>query len=195
MILTGIAISSSNTRNSSNSVAEPVTNSGTTNSMYANISGDEFDKAYLSDMIAHHQGALNMASYARTETTSGRIKALCESILASQTTEVQQMLAWQKEWGYIDGSDPHAGHAMEAGGGMSADMASMEARLYDTTGTAFDEEFLSVMILHHQQAVEMSRYAATNAKHQELKDLAQDVIREQNKEIADMQQWQKEAGN
>lgn len=161
--------------------------------MYASMTGDEFDRAYLADMLAHHQGALNMASYALAESSDQRIITLSRNILSAQTAEVQQMLAWQKEWGYIDGSDPHAGHAMEAGGGMGADMATMETRLHSTAEATFDKEFLSVMILHHQQAVEMSRYAATNANHQELKDLAQNVIREQNEEIADMQQWQREA--
>ena len=161
--------------------------------MYASMTGDEFDRAYLADMLAHHQGALNMASYALGESSDQRIVTLSRNILSAQTAEVQQMLAWQKEWGYIDGSDPHAGHAMEAGGGMGADMASMEARLYGSSGATFDKEFLTVMILHHQEAVEMSRYAATNAKHQELKDLAQRIIRDQNEEIADMQQRQREA--
>ena len=46
------------------------------------------------------------------------------------------------------------------------------------------------MILHHQQAVDMSKYADTNAKHQEVKDLARAVITAQEKEIADMKSWQ-----
>lgn len=194
-VLIGIVASFDNTQISDKQVTQPTTERDATNEMYANIRGDEFDKAYLADMIAHHQGALNMASYARTETTSGRIKALCESILASQTTEVQQMLAWQKDWGYIDGADPHAGHMMEAGGGMGDAMAQMEARLYNLTGAAFDKEFLAQMVVHHQQAVDMSRYAEANAKHTELKDLAKAIISAQEKEIADMKRWQLDEGN
>ena len=50
------------------------------------------------------------------------------------------------------------------------------------------------MILHHEQAIEMSRYAETNANHQELKDLAREVIAAQTKEIEQMKQWQQEWG-
>ena len=167
-----------------------------TSSMYANMTGDQFDKAYLTDMIAHHQGALNMASQARELTTKAEIRTLADAILTSQATEVQQMMDWQQEWGYstTDSSNPHAGHMMESSGSMGDDMANMEAKLYGLSGEAYDKEFLNQMILHHQQAVDMSKYADTNAKHQEVKDLAQAVISAQEKEIADMKSWQQKWG-
>ncbi len=167
-----------------------------TSSMYASMTGDQFDKAYLADMIAHHQGALNMASQARELTTKAEIRTLADAILTSQTTEVQQMMDWQQEWGYstTDSSNPHAGHMMESSGSMGDDMANMEAKLYGLSGEAYDKEFLNQMILHHQQAVDMSKYADTNAKHQEVKDLAQAVISAQEKEIADMKSWQQKWG-
>lgn len=167
-----------------------------TSSMYANMTGDQFDKAYLTDMIAHHQGALNMASQARELTTKAEIRTLADAIITSQVTEVQQMMDWQQEWEYstTDSSNPHAGHMMESSGSMGDDMANMEAKLNGLSGEAYDKEFLKQMILHHQQAVDMSKYADTNAKHQEVKDLAQAVISAQEKEIADMKSWQQKWG-
>ena len=167
-----------------------------TSSMYASMTGDQFDKAYLADMIAHHQGALNMASQARELTTKAEIRTLADAIITSQVTEVQQMMDWQQEWGYstTDSSNPHAGHMMESSGSMGDDMANMEAKLDGLSGEAYDKEFLKQMILHHQQAVDMSKYADTNAKHQEVKDLAQAVISAQEKEIADMKSWQQKWG-
>jgi uncharacterized protein (DUF305 family) len=70
-------------------------------------------------------------------------------------------------------------------------MASMNAELEGKTGDAFDQAFISEMIMHHQGAVEMAELALTNAKHQEIKDLANAIISAQNKEIADMKAWQK----
>jgi len=167
-----------------------------TSSMYANMTGDQFDKAYLTDMIAHHQGALNMASQARELATKAEIRTLADAILSSQATEVQQMMDWQQEWNYsaTDSSNPHAGHMMESSGSMGDDMANMEAKLNGLSGEAYDKEFLKQMILHHQQAVDMSKYADTNAKHQEVKNLAQTVITTQEKEIADMKSWQQKWG-
>lgn len=187
---------SQNTLNSSNETSQSPQTDSQTSSMYANMTGDQFDKAYLTDMIAHHQGALNMASQARELATKAEIRTLADAILSSQASEVQQMMDWQQEWNYsaTDSSNPHAGHMMESSDSMGDDMADMEAKLYGLSGEAYDKEFLKQMILHHQQAVDMSKYADTNAKHQEVKDLARAVIAAQEKEIADMRNWQQKWG-
>lgn len=85
------------------------------------------------------------------------------------------------------------GSMMGGGGGMgmSDTMASMNAALKGKTGDEFDKAFLAEMIVHHQGAVEMAQAALTNAKHQEIKDLAAGIISAQNKEITQMQAWQK----
>ena len=187
---------SQNTLNSSSETNQSSQTDNQTSSMYANMTGDQFDKAYLTDMIAHHQGALNMASQARELATKAEIRTLADAILSSQATEVQQMMDWQQEWNYTatDSNNPHAGHMMESSGSMGDDMADMEAKLNGLNGEAYDKEFLKQMILHHQQAVDMSNYADANAKHQEVKDLAQAVITAQEKEIADMKNWQQKWG-
>lgn len=163
-----------------------------TSNMYANMKGDDFDEAYLIDMIAHHQGALNMASEALELASKQEIRTLSEDIVTSQSSEVQQMMDWQKEWYYsvAEKNNPHAGHAMESSGSMSGDMGEMEAKLDGLTGEAYDKEFLIQMILHHQQAIDMSKYADENAKHQEVKDLAKAVVSAQEKEIVKMKNWQ-----
>ena len=74
---------------------------------------------------------------------------------------------------------------------MSGMMMDMNAALRGKTGDAFDQAFLAEMIVHHQGAVDMAQLALTNAKHQEIKDLAKAIIAAQNKEIADMKAWQK----
>jgi hypothetical protein len=54
---------SQNKVDSSTETSQSSQSDNQTSSMYANMTGDQFDKAYLTDMIAHHQGALNMASH------------------------------------------------------------------------------------------------------------------------------------
>lgn len=78
-------------------------------------------------------------------------------------------------------------------GGMSMEdmMRDMNRALEGKTGDEFDQAFLAEMIVHHQGAVGMAQAALTNAKHQEIKDLAAEIIRAQEKEIAQMQEWQK----
>jgi uncharacterized protein (DUF305 family) len=113
---------------------------------------------------------------------------------------------WEKdgssEKGYGEARDSQygqGGHMMADGSMMDnadsmsmADMMSgMNAALKGKTGDEFDRAFISEMIVHHQGAVEMAQLALTNAKHQEIKTLAQAIIAAQNKEIADMKTWQK----
>ncbi len=85
------------------------------------------------------------------------------------------------------------GQMMGNGGSMSMSdmMTSMNAELKGKSGDAFDQSFLAEMIVHHQGAVEMAQLALTNAKHQEIKDLANRIISAQNKEISEMKAWQK----
>ncbi len=61
--------------------------------------GDEFDKAFLEQMIMHHQGALNMAAPGQANAKHQEIKDLTKAVVDAQTKEIKQMQAWQKEWG------------------------------------------------------------------------------------------------
>ena len=73
-------------------------------------------------------------------------------------------------------------------------MADMRANLTGLSGDAFDKEFISEMIVHHQGAITMAKLAAAQAKHQEVKDLANNIISAQTNEITQMQAWQKSWG-
>ncbi len=74
-------------------------------------------------------------------------------------------------------------------------MISMNAQLKGKTGDEFDVAFLQEMIIHHEGAVEMAKLALTNAKMQEIKDLAEAIILTQNKEIGDMRMWLRDSYN
>lgn len=85
------------------------------------------------------------------------------------------------------------GHMMGNGGSMSMMdmMTSVNAELRGKSGDAFDQSFLTQMIVHHQGAVEMAELALIHGKHQEIKSLARAIISAQNKEIVEMKAWQK----
>jgi uncharacterized protein (DUF305 family) len=73
-------------------------------------------------------------------------------------------------------------------------MGQMSANLQGKTGDAFDEAFLGSMTAHHQGAMDMAKLAKTNAKHDELKAMADDILSAQSKEIDQMQTWQTDWG-
>lgn len=61
-------------------------------------SGDAFDKAFLSEMIMHHQGAVLMAEAALENAAHEEIKTMARAIISAQTTEITQMQDWQAAW-------------------------------------------------------------------------------------------------
>ncbi len=64
----------------------------------AGKTGDEFDKAFLAEMIMHHEGAVVMAESALQNAKHEEIKTMANAIISAQTTEIQQMKAWENAW-------------------------------------------------------------------------------------------------
>jgi uncharacterized protein (DUF305 family) len=58
-----------------------------------------------------------------------------------------------------------------------------------------DVAFVKGMIPHHEGAIEMARIVLRYGKDEQMKKLANDVIREQQREIADMKEWLKKHGH
>ncbi len=73
----------------------------------------------------------------------------------------------------------------------SMSMNGMVTALEGKTGDDFDGVFLDLMIEHHQGAIDMAKEAKVSAKHIEIKNLSDEIITAQTKEIEMMQEWQK----
>ena len=57
-----------------------------------------------------------------------------------------------------------------------------------------DVDFVRSMIPHHQGAIEMAKIALQNTKDEQVRKWATDVVREQEREIAEMRAWLKAKG-
>ncbi|CAB4553829.1 unannotated protein [freshwater metagenome] len=55
-----------------------------------NATGIEFDRLFLAGMIAHHQGALEMAKTVQNS-KNAEVKVLSDNISSSQTAEIEEM--------------------------------------------------------------------------------------------------------
>lgn len=62
--------------------------------------GDDFDEAFMQQMIVHHEGAIDMAKLAQTSAKHVEIKNLANDILSAQSKEIDMMQTWQGQWGY-----------------------------------------------------------------------------------------------
>ncbi len=77
-----------------------------------NKTGDDFDKAFISEMISHHQGAIDMANLAKQNAKHDEVKNLANDIVSAQTNEINEMKSWQSQWGYITSSTDGTSHNM-----------------------------------------------------------------------------------
>jgi len=55
------------------------------------LSGPQFDKAWLQGMIEHHQGAITMAEQIKNEGDSPDVQALADQVITTQQSEVDEM--------------------------------------------------------------------------------------------------------
>jgi uncharacterized protein (DUF305 family) len=160
--------------------------------MYSELTGEDYDRMFIANMIEHHNGAVDMANLVKTNAKHQELKNMANDIVTAQTKEIKDMKSWQTAWGYPASS----GEMMmdHSAMGMMADMGQMTEELKSLTGDAFDKAFLSSMIEHHQSAINMAYPGRTNAQHQEVKTLTIAIVDAQSKEIEQMKQWQKDWG-
>lgn len=163
-----------------------------TKNEYAELKGEAYDKAFLANMIAHHQGAVDMAKLAQTNAKHAELKSMADDIVSAQEAEIAEMTKWQSSWGYPSTSaDNMQDHSAM---GMMDEMSGMMTALEGKTGDEFDKAFLEQMIMHHQSAIDMAAPADTNASRQEVKTLASEIVAAQTLEIKQMKQWQSDWG-
>ncbi|MEH2382057.1 MAG: DUF305 domain-containing protein [Nostoc sp.] len=153
-----------------------------------------FDLRFLDAMIPHHQGAVEMAKEAQQKSKRPEIKKLADNIIKSQNQEITQMKRWRQAWYPKAGNKPMAydsqmGHMME----MSSDQMKtmMMSQNLGAADAEFDLRFINAMIPHHEGAVTMAKDVLNKSKRPEIKQLAQEIIKAQNTEIKQMQQWRK----
>lgn len=116
------------------------------------------------------------------------------SAVNGQNTQMMRMMGMHAQT-QSTANMPTGQHMMMNGMTMggeddSMSMNDMVAGLKGKTGDEFDKAFIEEMIPHHQGAIDMAKLAEENAKHEEIKNLAKDIISAQNKEIDMMKEWQ-----
>ena len=63
---------------------------------------EPFDRAFIDNMIPHHESAIAMANVALQESEDPEILKIAEDIVNAQELEISRMQAWREEW-YPDG--------------------------------------------------------------------------------------------
>jgi uncharacterized protein (DUF305 family) len=158
---------------------------------------DSVDAGFSRDMARHHLQGVEMANLALARSEDPAVRGLAFDISATQTNQTGRMQGWLSLWGVpLTGGEPmawmgdagHGGHDMDMDmdmdGAPMPGMATEEelANLRGLSGTAFDVEFLRLMIRHHQGGKDMAEYAAEHADIAVVRDLAGTIAESQSAE-------------
>jgi uncharacterized protein (DUF305 family) len=150
-----------------------------------NAASAPYDLQFIDTMIAHHQGAIDMAQLVDTRAQHGELKTLAKNIIADQQKEIAQMREWRKSW--FGEAAPAINMDLP---GMHQGMSGMDMEKLDKLkANEFDIEFIRQMIPHHEGAVTMAEDLKQQEAHAELKTLTDDVIKSQSAEIEQMKKW------
>jgi uncharacterized protein (DUF305 family) len=123
------------------------------------LAGSSYTRAdvrFMQDMIVHHAQAVAMAELVADRTNTEEIVAIAGRIEASQDDEIKFMREWLAERGEPEQMAMMAGHDHSKHPVMMG-MATPEQMqaLAEAEGAEFDRQFLTLMIAHHEGALDM----------------------------------------
>lgn len=143
---------------------------------------NDADVTFATQMIPHHQQAVEMSDLALRKATTAEVKDLATAIKAAQAPEIQELSGWLTTWGKpAPTPSEHMGHMM-SGMMTAAEMADLSK----ASGSMFDRMWIQMMIKHHQGAVTMAKTEETTGKDTASIALAKQIQTAQTTEIATM---------
>lgn len=141
-----------------------------------------FEVDFLTDMIAHHQGAIAMANLVAERTERAELEEMAGLVATAQETEIETMQEWLEEW-YGETADEATEPELDRKIQRQIDA------LAELTGAEFEEAFLKAMSLHHAEGIDLAKDALLGAYHTEIIDLSREMMAAQADEIALMRGW------
>jgi uncharacterized protein (DUF305 family) len=139
-------------------------------------------------MIPHHQQALDMAKLVPSRAANAKVVDLASRIETAQDPQIQRLRGWLTHWGAeVPTSSPMPG--MDHGGGSMPGMMTAQdmGQLEHATGAEFDRLWMTMMIKHHQGAIDMAKAELDKGASPDAKALAQNITDAQQAEITEMQ--------
>jgi uncharacterized protein (DUF305 family) len=144
------------------------------------------DKAFIDAMVPHHQGAIAMARVALENAKHNEIKELFRNIVSTQQSELEELKSIKKE--EFGTSNVPMEMSMEQMRGMGKMMDPQQSSKREP----FDEAFIDAMNPHHQSAIYMAQIASERSKISEIKELAENIMSAQKREIEQMRRWREQ---
>jgi len=155
---------------------------------------NEQDVDFATNMIPHHQQAIEMAAMVPDRSTDPAVLKLASDISAAQGPEIETLKVFLVQWRQgadtpapSESPDPH--QAMDPSMDMQGMVdAAAIANLASLKGPEFDKLWMQSMISHHEGAIEMANAEIAGGANVDAKTLAQQIVTAQQGEITQMKQ-------
>lgn len=191
----GEATESRNTDATTSATSTATTTAETTETTTATAEADreisadhnDADIMFAQMMIPHHQQAVEMSEVLLAkDDIPAEVVEFAQRVIDAQGPEIDRMNAMLEAWG----QQPVTGDMGEMDhGGMSGMMSEEDmTALEDAKGTEAARLYLEQMTAHHEGAVDMARDEVADGQNPQAIALAEQVIEDQEAEIAQMQQ-------
>ncbi|MBC6698193.1 DUF305 domain-containing protein [Hymenobacter puniceus] len=156
--------------------------------MHADKPKGNTDHDFAHHMLEHHKGAVVMADIQLRDGKDATMRQLAEQIKADQQKEITALEAAATRLDSAptnyqpnNPADPFASKMKASMDGMMQNMPKPVANP--------DMNFNMLMTVHHQSAVDMAKAELAHGKDTKLKEMAQQMITAQEKEIQQLKDW------
>jgi len=136
-------------------------------------------------MIIHHQGAIGMANVELQLGKNDSLKHIAQKIITEQQAEIGELTNELMSL-EVDNNDPV--FSMEQMNNMTK--SGKDADIQLITGD-IDNDFATLMIVHHQGAIDNASAYLHHGNSQMLKTMATNTVTSQTKEIDELADWLK----
>lgn len=139
----------------------------------------KFETDFMQMMIDHHNLAREMATICLQKASHDELRNMCQSVIDMQGKEIQDMQTWLSSWYQIT-KEP----MLPPEGQQQLDQLNAASN-----GEEFERMFMPMLIEHHTMALERATPCVDRAEHGDLKNLCENIISSQQKEIEQLQAW------
>ncbi len=152
------------------------------------------DHDFAHMMIEHHKGAVAMADIELRDGKDATMRQMAEKIKADQQKELGEMEPIAERLDSAPNNykptDPNDPFTAQMKTSMTHMMSNMPTPVADA-----DMNFNMLMTVHHQSAMDMAEAELAHGKDTKLKELAQQMVNAQKKEIEQFKAWHAQNAN
>lgn len=140
---------------------------------------------FVKMMVMHHQGAINMANVELQSGKNDSLKRTAQKIITEQQAEIVQFNTILASL-TVDNTD--ATFSIEQMGNMTKMGKAADVQLI--TGDT-DNDFATLMIVHHQSAIDNASAYLHHGNNAQIKTMATNIVNSQTMEIEELADWLK----